>query len=145
MLSRSGGRLPALRGCVTGKESRLWLELIRYLRCAHCKRGGTTDAHHVWNAGMSRKCSDAAVIPLCRSCHSSHHSRAKPDRDWCAGVLRRFWERAGVKVAVRPGTGERRRREMEQAAWEKEAAKMLKRVGTRTYLLADEIWEMWGE
>lgn len=127
---------------MTPKESKLWLDIIRGFRCAHCGLGGKTDAHHVWNAGMSRKCSDSATIPLCRGCHHEHHATGKPSREWCAAKLRFFWRQVGVHPDVK-GMGERRQREVEQKAWEEAVSLLLKRVGTKTYVIGDYVRDFW--
>ena len=38
------------------------------------KHMGATQAHHLHNAGMSRKCSDHKTVPLCVKHHTEVHA-----------------------------------------------------------------------
>ena len=101
-----------------------------------------TDAHHVWNGGLSKKCSDAATIPLCRYCHTEHHGKAEPSRKWCVAKLRMFWRQVGVHPSIR-NVSAQKRREIEQAEWERAACLMLDKVGRDTYVIADYLRDYW--
>ncbi len=54
-------------------RSKKYLEFVRGLPCAVCKKKDETVVpHHVDAGGVGMKCSDARVIPLCHFHHNEH-------------------------------------------------------------------------
>lgn len=78
-------------------KDKQWLEVIRQLPCLNCGRM-PVDAHHVGSRGMGLKNPDSMVIPLCRTCHSSHHDRNDPSLDWCRKKLAWLWAKVARMV-----------------------------------------------
>lgn len=46
-----------------------FLDLVRTMPCASCRRPGPSEAHHFTTGGTSMKGSDYFVAPQCRDCH----------------------------------------------------------------------------
>lgn len=54
-----------------------YLDFIRMQPCASCGKPGPSDPHHAsWVDGTraSGKADDAFAYPLCRVCHTNHHT-----------------------------------------------------------------------